>query len=181
MKKREKELAALSADKQIAFAAATAERAFEEGAKFSSQVVKSRKLLRQGLDIAWQVAGGATLDYEKDVKAVHYKIAESLPDMEQPGADEVYLQVGSAVARTLFILQQPDRAARSAVSAANAALGLFSLVYDNPERAENKELEWQDEALKLVKQAKGAIKPELFKAIPDYEREPVYKKFRKAK
>jgi hypothetical protein len=178
MKELEAALKTLPLRSQVAFAAAVAERAVQEGAKFSDRA--KQPLLRQALDLAWQYAGGAPLDYQRDLASVHHKVADSVPDIDEPGADEVYAQVASAVARMLYVLEDPERSAHSAASAAASALGLMSLVYKDYEKAEAGEDAWQHQALELIKAA-GAEPPsrDAFSKIPDFERGPVYEPFQK--
>jgi hypothetical protein len=179
MKKREKELATLSRRGQIGFAAACAERALREGSRFTRGDLTEDEQLRPALVLAWRHAGGEDLDYAKDVQTLHHAIARAIPDLDEPDADEVLMEVMFAVSRTLVILEQPERSASAARSAADCTLALMSLVYEDHKGAEANERAWQDQALQLVKAAgDGPITPELFDAIPDWERGPIYKVFR---
>jgi hypothetical protein len=150
-KKKEQLLSALSPRAQMAFAAVCGERAKMEGANFSKQVTAQAKLLDKGLDLAWKYAEGTDFDYMKDVFPTHRKLAQAAPDLDQPGADEVFLYVISGVARPLLILERPEKSAAAAVSASGCIINLVGLVYENPEKIEDEEKKWQATALELLR------------------------------
>jgi hypothetical protein len=173
-------LAELPIRSQVAFAAACAERALAEGAPYAKHDVRADPQLRSALDLAWRYAGGEDLDYTRDVEPVHDRVARAIPNVDDPGADEVMTYIGSAVARTLFVLQAPEKAPRPAIGAAMATLGLAGLLYEDHDGAEQGEEAWQRAAVELLRsQGNKPVQPEQFLTLPDWERGSVYKVFRR--
>jgi len=180
MTKVSDEVAGLPLRSQVAFAAISAERALAEGAPYTKRDVRKDPLYRKALDLAWKVAGGEDLDYGREVEPIHEQVARSIPDIDAPGADEVLTYIASAVARTLFVLQAPERAAKAALGAGNATLGLMGLLYEDHDGAEKGERVWQAAAVEALRTAGNRpITRDLFGSIPDWKRGAVYKVFRK--
>jgi hypothetical protein len=179
-KKKEEILSGLPRRAQMAFAAVCGERAVAEGTKFSKQVAAHKKLLDKGLELAWKYAEGADFDYQKDVFPTHRALAQTAPDLDQPGADEVFLYVVSGVARPLLILERPEKSAAAAVSASGCILNLVGLVYENPAKVEEEERKWQAAALALLKDwGSKPLKRGMFSVIPEPPRGTVRSLFAK--
>jgi hypothetical protein len=176
---RKRLLSKLPIESSFAFVATCAERALVESEKVAVWKEKLKDYpLKEGVELLWSSAMGNHIQYEGQVKSVHYRCMELIPETEDdPRPDPSLMFTAQIVCLGLRIIMVPDKAAELSAEGASLMINLVGTVYEDSDLMSEQEEDWQTRAVDLLaSRGERAVTRDTLR-IPEYPRGDVSEEY----
>lgn len=165
---------------QVAFAARCGERALAETRLLRPNLVAAYPALQKGVDLVWRHAMHQDVDFKRDAMAIYQATSKLIPETEDEVVPDQALRFAAQVISLgLCIIPVPQKSAKYAASAGGAMINLVGSVYENMDKVQEKERQWQDRAVEfLLVNRDMPITRSMFNELPEYDRGPISESYK---